>query len=47
MRLLNDAPGDAVSELLAALKVRSSVYCLSDLGAPWGLAAGGLDPADG
>jgi AraC-like DNA-binding protein len=38
MRLLNDAPGDAVTELLATLKVSSSVYCLSDLGAPWGFA---------
>jgi AraC-like DNA-binding protein len=45
MRLLNDAPGDAVSELLAALKVHSSVYCLSDLGAPWGFAVDGADTA--
>jgi AraC-like DNA-binding protein len=36
IRLLNAAPRDAVSELLAGLTVRSSVYCLSDLGAPWG-----------
>ena len=36
MRLLNTAPEDDVTELLAALAVRSSVYCLSDLGAPWG-----------
>jgi len=45
MRLLNDAPGDAVTELLAALKVSSSVYCLSDLGAPWGFAVGGANVA--
>jgi AraC-like DNA-binding protein len=45
MRLLNDAPGDAVSELLATLKVRSSVYCLSDLGAPWGFTVDGADTA--
>jgi Cupin len=45
MRLLNDAPGDAVSELLAALKVHSSVYCLSDLGAPWGFVVDGADTA--
>ena len=45
MRLLNDAPNDAVTELLAALKVHSSVYCLSDLGAPWGFAVDGVDTA--
>ena len=36
MQLLNTAPDDGVTGLLAALTVRSSVYCLSDLGAPWG-----------
>src|SRR5262245_66235669 len=45
MRLLNDAPGDAVTELLATLKVSSSVYCLSDLGAPWGFAVDGENVA--
>lgn len=45
MRLLNDAPNDAVTELLASLKVHSSVYCLSDLGSPWGFAVDGADTA--
>lgn len=36
VQLLNTAPDDDVTGLLAALTVRSSVYCLSDLGAPWG-----------
>jgi AraC-like DNA-binding protein len=45
MKLLNDTPGDAVAELLAALRVDSSVYCLSDLGAPWGFAVDGADTA--
>ncbi len=31
------APDDALSDLLRALRVRSTIYCLSDLGAPWGL----------
>ena len=45
MKLLNDAPSDAVAGLLAELKVDSSVYCLSDLGAPWGFAVAGADIA--
>src|SRR5215510_5849243 len=45
MKLLNDAPSDAVTELLAALRVDSSVYCLSDLGAPWGFVVDGADTA--
>jgi AraC-like DNA-binding protein len=45
MRLLNDAPRDTVTELLAALKVSSSVLCLSDLGAPWGFAVEGANIA--
>ena len=45
MRLLNDAPNDEVTELLASLKVHSSVYCLSDLGAPWGFVVDGADTA--
>ncbi len=44
MQLLNDTPPDAISELLA-LQVRSSVYCISDLGAPWGFQVGGADVA--
>ena len=34
MRLLNTAPHDAVTELLATLRVRSTVYCLSELRGP-------------
>ena len=45
MRLLNTAPEDDVSGLLAALAVRSSVYCLSDLGAPWGFEVAGASVA--
>jgi Cupin len=45
MRLLNDASNDEVTELLASLKVHSSVYCLSDLGAPWGFVVDGADTA--
>jgi AraC-like DNA-binding protein len=41
MRLLNATPRDAVADLLAALRVHSSVYCLSDLGAPWGFRVDG------
>ncbi|HEX6525791.1 MAG TPA: AraC family transcriptional regulator [Streptosporangiaceae bacterium] len=39
MKLLNTAPPDAVTELLSALTVQSSVYCLSELTAPWGFRA--------
>lgn len=45
MRLLNTAPEDDVTGLLAALAVRSSIYCLSDLGAPWGFEVAGADVA--
>jgi AraC-like DNA-binding protein/mannose-6-phosphate isomerase-like protein (cupin superfamily) len=33
---LNQHSSDSMSELLRAVKVHSTVYCLSDLGAPWG-----------
>ena len=36
MDRLNPSATDAVSSLLNAVKVHSSVFCLSDLGAPWG-----------
>src|SRR5438132_133153 len=36
MRRLNGYADDAVSELLRAVKVHSTVYCVSDLSAPWG-----------
>lgn len=45
MRLLNTSGSDAVSELLTALTVRSSVYCLSELRAPWGFQVDGTNVA--
>jgi AraC-like DNA-binding protein len=36
MDRLNPRATDAVSSLLNAINVHSSVFCLSDLGAPWG-----------
>ncbi len=45
MRLLNTAPHDAVAELLAALRVRSTVYCLSELREPWGFEVDGASVA--
>ena len=44
MERLTDHPKDAVSEVLRAVKVHSTVYCLSELRAPWGLRIDG-DPA--
>ena len=37
MERLTDHPQDAVSAVLRAVKVHSTVYCLSELRAPWGL----------
>jgi AraC-like DNA-binding protein len=45
MRLLNTPPRDTVTELLDTLKVRASVYCLSDLRAPWGFEVDGANVA--
>ena len=45
MQLLNAAPHDAVAELLAAVRVRSTVYCLSELREPWGFEVGGVNVA--
>ncbi len=45
MRLLNTAPHDAVAELLATLRVRSTVYCLSELREPWGFEVDGANVA--
>src|SRR5262249_61918320 len=45
MQRLNTAPPDAVSELLAALRVRSTVYCLSELREPWGFEVDGANVA--
>src|SRR6516162_10263497 len=43
MQLLNSAPHDAVSELLTMLRVRSTVYCLSELREPWGFEVDGAN----
>lgn len=45
MQLLNTPPHDAVTELLTAVTVQSSVYCLSELRAPWGFEVGGASVA--
>jgi AraC-like DNA-binding protein len=42
---LNTSPGDAVTDLLTALTVHSSVYCLSELRAPWGFQVDGANLA--
>lgn len=43
MKLLNSAPSDTVTELLSRVRVSSSIYCLSELGAPWGFEVDGTD----
>jgi AraC-like DNA-binding protein len=45
VRLLNASGSDRVSALLTALTVRSSVYCLSELQAPWGFRVEGANTA--
>lgn len=45
MQLLNTAPHDAVTELLSTLRVRSTVYCLSELREPWGFEVDGAGVA--
>jgi AraC-like DNA-binding protein len=45
MQLLNAAPHDEITELLSALRVRSTVYCLSELREPWGFAVDGANVA--
>ncbi len=45
MKPLNTSPSDAVTDLLTALAVHSSVYCLSELRAPWGFHVDGADVA--
>jgi AraC-like DNA-binding protein len=37
VRRLNGQPDDVLSQLLRAVKVHSTVYCVSELSAPWGL----------
>jgi hypothetical protein len=45
MQRLNTAPHDAVTELLTTLRVRSTVYCLSELREPWGFEVDGANVA--
>ncbi len=45
MDLLNNTANDAIADALSAIRVRSSVYCLSELRAPWGFAVEGADMA--
>ena len=45
MQRLNTAPHDAVTELLGTLRVRSTVYCLSELRRPWGFEVDGANVA--
>jgi AraC-like DNA-binding protein len=42
-RLNNDIGEDAVSDLLRSLRVRSTVYCRSQMGAPWGFGVPSRD----
>jgi hypothetical protein len=41
MELLTSPGSDDLSALLGRINVRSVVYCLSDLGAPWGFRVDG------
>ena len=41
MELLTSTGSDDLSALLERINVRSVVYCLSDLGAPWGFRVDG------
>lgn len=45
MDLLNSQPQDAVSDVLQSLSVRSAIYCLSELRAPWGFRVEGAQVA--
>lgn len=45
MEKLNNHPDDPVSDLLAKLRVHSTVYCLSELRAPWGFRVEGRNVA--
>jgi AraC-like DNA-binding protein len=45
MDLMNTAATDPVAQTLNAVNVLSSVYCLSDLRAPWGFAVEGANVA--
>src|SRR5262245_51791499 len=45
MDVLASPASDAVSEALRALDVRSTVFCLSELGSPWAFRVEGTDIA--
>jgi AraC-like DNA-binding protein len=45
VQLLTASSSDDLSLLLERINVRSAVYCLSELGAPWGFAVDGSDVA--
>src|SRR5437016_13202216 len=45
MELLTSTGSDDLSALLERINVRSVVYCLSDLGAPWGFRVDGSPTA--
>jgi AraC-like DNA-binding protein len=45
MDLITPAHTDAITATLAAVRVRSSVYCLSELRAPWGFRVDGANVA--
>jgi len=45
VELLNSNASDPVAETLSAVRVRSSVYCLSELRAPWGFRVEGANIA--
>jgi AraC-like DNA-binding protein len=42
---LNDQPRDEISDVLQSIRVRSVVYCLSDLRGPWGFRVEGAQVA--
>ena len=45
MRVLNEFPNDAIALLLSDIQVGSTMYCLSELGAPWGFLVEGRNVA--
>src|SRR5215472_3978755 len=45
MDLLTPEHNDAIAATLAAVSVRSSIYCLSELRAPWGFRVDGANVA--
>src|SRR6266542_5599925 len=45
MSVVASPAADAVSEVLGALNIRSSVFCLSDMRAPWAFRVDGADVA--